>query len=148
MEENKEQKNIQEKIVEENENEYEDYDNFDDVLESVPPEVRSEVKRVMSMSLNMRRVMSPETEVMRKVTSEHISKFLDSQDTAMNKQFQEVKESKIYTFGIFLFTLIFIVILIILLKDNPEVMEKVLFTLGGLVTGAIGGYGYGKTKNN
>lgn len=100
------------------------------------------------MSLNMRRVMSPETEVMRKVTSEHISKFLDSQDTAMNKQFQEVKESKIYTFGIFLFTLIFIVILIILLKDNPEVMEKVLFTLGGLVTGAIGGYGYGKTKNN
>lgn len=123
-----------------------DFADFDDILETVPVEARQEVKRMMSMSLQMGRVISPEAELMNKMTSEHITSFLGSQDTAMKKQFQESRENKIFMFGIFLVALIFIIIIIVLLKNNTDIMEKILFTLGGLVSGAFGGYGYAKTK--
>lgn len=41
----------------------------------------------------------------------------------------------------------FIIIIIVLLKDNPEIMEKIIYTVGGVVIGAFGGYGYGKNKS-
>lgn len=145
MKENKKQDDIGQEMVNKAEN---DFTDFDDILENVPLEARTEVKKMMSMSMQMGRVISPEAELMNKMTPDHISSFLDSQDTAMKKQFQESRENKIFTFGIFLVTLIFIVALILLLKDKPEIMEKVLFTLGGIVTGAFGGYGYAKSKNN
>nr|WP_308743525.1 hypothetical protein [uncultured Anaerocolumna sp.] len=146
MAEDKKQKNAKQEVIEKNQND--DFTDFDDILENVPPEARHEVKKMLSMSLQMGRVISPETELMNKMTSEHISSFLASQDTAMKKQFQESRENKIFVFGVFIFALVFIVVLINLLKDKPDIMEKVLFTLGGLVTGSFGGYGYGKSRNN
>ncbi len=38
--------------------------------------------------------------------------------------------------------------LIILLKDNPDIMEKIIYTVGGVVIGAFGGYGFGKNKGD
>ncbi|HAX51544.1 MAG TPA: hypothetical protein DCX82_06345 [Lachnospiraceae bacterium] len=142
MEEDKKKKGTKQEVTEN------DFADLDDLLENVPLETRSEVKKMISMSWQMGRVISPETELMNKMTSEHISTFLASQDTAMQKQFQESRENRIFIFGVFVLSLIFIVVLIILLSNKPDIMEKVLFTLGGLVTGAFGGYGYGKSKNN
>lgn len=42
----------------------------------------------------------------------------------------------------------FIVVIILLLKDIPDIMEKIIYTIGGLAAGAIGGYGFGKFKND
>lgn len=44
--------------------------------------------------------------------------------------------------------MIFIVILVNLLIDKPDILEKVLYTMGGLIVGAFGGYGFGKTKKD
>ena len=44
--------------------------------------------------------------------------------------------------------MVFIVVLVFLLSDKPDVLEKVLYTLGGLIVGAFGGYGFGKTKKD
>lgn len=33
-----------------------------------------------------------------------------------------------------------------LLKDNPDIMEKVIYAAGGLIAGPVGGYGIGKNK--
>ena len=38
--------------------------------------------------------------------------------------------------------------MIVLLKDNPDVMEKIIYTVGGVIVGAFGGYGFGKNRND
>ena len=49
---------------------------------------------------------------------------------------------------VLLIALVFIVALVVLLKDNPDILEKVLYTLGGVITGAFGGYGIGKNARD
>lgn len=44
--------------------------------------------------------------------------------------------------------IIVIVVIVILLKDKADIVEKVLYAMGGLIIGAIGGYGFGKTKGD
>ena len=44
--------------------------------------------------------------------------------------------------------MIFIIVLVFLLGDKADILEKVLYTIGGLIVGAFGGYGFGKTKRN
>lgn len=86
-------------------------------------------------------------ELMKKMTPEHVSEFLDTQKKEMENHYKENRENKIFLFAILLITLVFIVLLIQMLKDKPDIMEKVLFTLGGLITGLFGGYGIGKAKD-
>lgn len=121
---------------------------FDEILEGIPKEERHEVKKMIGMSMQMGRVMSPEMELMKKMTPEHVSDFLDTQKKAMEHQFEESRDNKIFIVIIMILILIFILALIFLLRDKPSIMEKVLYTLGGLITGLFGGYGYGKTKND
>jgi hypothetical protein len=37
---------------------------------------------------------------------------------------------------------------IVQLKNTPDVMEKIIFAIGGVTTGALGGYGFGRSKKN
>lgn len=123
---------------------------INDVIEKVPEEDRHEVKRMMSMTMQMGRVMSssPEMELMKKMTSQNIETFLNGQKNAMEYQFKESRENKIFLGIMVLVFLIFIVVLIILLDDKPDILEKILYTTGGLIVGAFGGYGFGKTKHD
>lgn len=66
----------------------------------------------------------------------------------MKHTYQEMKHRKIFTFATIVIAMIFFVVIIVLLKDNPDVMEKVLYTVGGVVIGAFGGYGFGKNSGN
>lgn len=123
---------------------------INDVIEKLPEEDRHEVKRMMSMTMQMGRVMSssPEMELMKKMTSQNIETFLDGQKTAMKLQFKEERENKIFLTAMVVLFMIFIIILIVFLKDNPDILEKVLYSMGGLIVGAFGGYGFGKTKKD
>lgn len=121
---------------------------LDSILENVPKEGRHEVKKMIGMSMQMGGIISPQMELMKKMTPEHVSEFLDTQKKTMQNQFKENRENKIFLFSVLTIVLIFIVVLIVLLKDKPEIMEKVLYALGGLITGILGGYGLGKSKSN
>lgn len=121
---------------------------MDLILEGIPKESRHEVKKLVGMSMQMGGVISPQMELMKKMTSEHVSEFLATQKKEMENHYKENRENKIFLFAILLITLVFIILLIQLLKDKPDIMEKVLFTLGGLITGLFGGYGIGKSKNS
>ena len=44
--------------------------------------------------------------------------------------------------------MVFFILLVILLKDIPDVMEKIIYIVGGVVIGAFGGYGFGKNRND
>ena len=123
---------------------------INDVIEKVPEEDRHEVRKMMSMTMQMGRVMSasPEMELMKRMTPKHIEMFLDGQKEAMTYQFKAERESKIFLGIMVLLFMIFIVVLVTLLIDKPDILEKVLYTMGGLIVGAFGGYGFGKTKKD
>lgn len=121
---------------------------LDNILEAIPKEDRHEVKKMIGMSMQMGGIISPQVELMKKMTPEHVTSFLEGQKEATRFQFQESRENKIFAGIVLIIVLIFVIAIIILLKDNPDIMEKVLYAAGGLVAGAIGGYGYGKTKHD
>lgn len=127
-----------------------DFDEFphdlEEFLEDVPEEKRGPIIRMMGMSMQMSRVVSPEAELMRKMTPENIDNFLDGQKKAQEYGYKEGIANKIFYGFIVVIVLAFIVGLVVLLKDKPDILEKVLYSVGGLIVGLIGGYGYGRTK--
>ena len=92
--------------------------------------------------------VSPEAKMMEMVTEKHIDKFLDTSQEAMEKEYQEKAHRKIYNVILVVLGMVFLLAVILLLRDNPSVMEKVIYTVGGLIAGAIGGYGYGKSRDD
>lgn len=153
MSESEKVKNVNENVeVQKDTKEGEDLknapDNIEEILEEIPVEERREVVKMVRMTMQMGKVMSPESGLIDKMTSEHITTYLEGQKEAMKNQFKENKENKFFALITLIVVLVFVVILVILLKETPDVMEKVIYTLGGLVTGALGGYGIGKAKKD
>ncbi len=142
---NDEVKKMNEKVKQEDEFE-ELPEEMKDVLESIPQEARRTVKQMVGMSMQMGGVISPQLELMKKMTTENVTEFLQGQREAANNQFRESRDNKIFLAFIVVVVLIFVTVLVILLKEKPDILENVLYTLGGLVAGLLGGYGYGKTK--
>lgn len=150
MEENKTQdmgEEQKEKVVQ-NESEEKIPKEFSEILEEVPEEARHEVKRMIGMSMQMGGIVSPQLELMKKMTPEHVSEFLQGQREASNNEFKESRDNKFFLSFVLIVVLGFIMGLIVILKDKPDIMEKVLYAVGGLTTGLVGGYGYGKSKND
>lgn len=112
-----------------------------DMLEGLPTQEKKIVSREM---IRMMGVMKQENPIVKKITPEHIDKFLDGSKLELQESYKERHERKIFQFLIFTVALIFIGVLAWMLKDKEDLLEKILYTLGGLVAGAFGGYGYGK----
>lgn len=149
MRENKEQKSKEAHITDIIDKENLEEAELEDVLESVPPEHRKVIERMMiSSSIQMRSISSPETEVMKKLTGEHISKYLDGAELEMKNSYAEKFHRKIFVFLTMIVAMAFFILLVILLKENPDVMEKIIYIVGGVVIGAFGGYGFGKNRND
>jgi len=119
---------------------------FSDVIENIPPEHRKQVKQMMISAVQMRGMANPESAVSKKITEAHISEYLAGSREDMQRGYQEKRDRKIFNFFITVLGIAFIIAIIILLKDNPEMLEKILYASGGIVAGAFGGYGYGKTR--
>lgn len=136
-------------IPEDNDNVLEN-DVMDAILGNIPvsEEDRPEIRKMIGMSMQMGRVISPEMEIMKKMTPEHVTEFLETQKQAMQNEFKESKDTKIFLVVVLILFLAFIIALVVLLKDKPDILEKVLYTLGGLIAGIFGGYGFGKTRGN
>lgn len=119
---------------------------INEILDDIPQEARHEVKKMIGMSMQMGGVISPQLELMKKMTPEHVSEFLQGQREAANNEFKESRDNKLFMCFVLTIVLAFVIAIVILLKSNPDIMEKVLYTIGGLITGLLGGYGIGKTR--
>ena len=126
----------------------EDLENIDEILEGVPEEHKKTIQKLIISSIQMRGMISSENEVAKKITEEHITQYLEGSKLEMENSYEEKKHKKILVFLTIFLTMAFIVVIILLLKDIPDIMEKIIYTIGGLVAGAIGGYGFGKFKND
>ena len=75
MEENKEQNDKEAQLLDNIDKDNLEEAELEDVLESVPPEHRKVIERMMiSSSIQMRSISSPETAVMKKLTPDHIDR--------------------------------------------------------------------------
>lgn len=119
---------------------------IDEVLDSIPDQKQANVvRRIMSLQFSAISA-TPENAISKKITSDHISQYLNDSRVAMQESFKEHHEDKIFKWVIILSALVFMIVIIILLKNQPSVMEKVIFSVVSLVAGALGGYGYGYKK--
>ena len=118
-----------------------------DSFEGVPENERKVIEKLMVSSVQMSGRLSPQNAISKKITEEHITQYLDGAREDMQNSYAEKKQNKIFAFLVLLMTMVFFVVIILIHKDKPEIMEKILYTLGGLVAGAFGGYGFGKKRN-
>ena len=103
------------------------------------------VKRTFEMGMMS---VSQENEIAKKINGEHIASYLDGMQENMRNRYKEKREQKIFNAVMVAVVLIFFTVIIVLLKDTPDVLEKIVWSVSGLVAGAIGGYGAGRLKSN
>ena len=92
-----------------------------------------------------------------KMNEEHITQVLelaklhDEREFELHKTGQgnndrQATSSRRYSFASFIVIVSIILVILVLFKDKPDVLIPILSGIGGLLTGALGGYGFGKSK--
>lgn len=93
---------------------------------------------------------SSRSRLLEKVTGEHITEMLSIQRESLKHdredQTEDRKHSRVILFTVALFVLILVGML--LYSGNPQLTERVLTALISLIAGAVGGYGYGKSRSD
>lgn len=121
---------------------------LNEVLEHVPENQRKTFERLMVSSIQMGHISSPESEVMKKITPEHISAYLAASEEDMKKSYEDKKSQRKFRLIGVVLAMVFVLAIIIILKDSPDIMEKVLYAGGGFVAGVAGGYGLSKRNQD
>jgi len=92
-----------------------------------------------------------------KMNEDHITQVLelakqhDEREFILHKEGQtndhvQTISNRRYIFASFIIIVGLILAVMIIFKDKPDVLTPVLSGIGGLLTGALGGYGFGKSK--
>ena len=92
--------------------------------------------------------ISSGTDFSDKITTEHITRYLDGVEKNMTLAFEEKKHSKYFILALAIIVSIVFIILVVILKDKTDVLEKLIYSVGGLFTGFAGGYGLGKKRED
>lgn len=122
---------------------------FEEMISDIPDEVKEEiVESITSIQRTQSMSFPPETLVMSKITEEHISEFLAASRENMQKSYEEKRNNKFFLCFLILIALIFVIAIIILLKDQAQIMEKIIYIFLGFLGGAAGGYGIGRKNGS
>lgn len=120
-----------------------------EVLSELPEAQRKEVTRIMTMGFSMISRSSPEGEIAKKITPEHISTMLATQQKGLDYTYKENRFGKIISVVILLIIISTVIVIIILLRDkDPETMSQILTVLISAALGGVGGYGIGVKKRD
>lgn len=143
-----ENKELENKNVEPNENQSNEIDNIaeiipEEILEGVPEEDRSRIKSIISQTM-ISGVMRRNNPISDKVTSTHITKLIENSDAQDIRDRQERKSDKNYQLILLIIGLAFLGFLIVFLKDDKELLYKVIIA----IISFVGGFGIGKTAKN
>ena len=92
--------------------------------------------------------LSERDSISNKITSDHITKYLESSEKNMEKSFEDNDKQRKFILYIVVIGIVAMLIIIFMLKKEKEILNYVLTSLVSLLAGAFGGYGVGKSKNN
>ena len=111
-----------------------------------PEEFISEVRR---FSMQMMGTTGPqESSVAKKITEEHITKMLALEEKGMETQYKENNSNRIFMIVIAVLLIGLVVTILVLFRDKTDMVEKILYAVGGLMAGFGGGYGFSKSKRS
>ena len=117
-------------------------DDISQALEGLPVDKRETIEKTLVTQFAMiTSRSSPEFEISRKITSDHITKLLDTQSKSMEYTYKDEQHKRWFYVALIALVSAVVVVLVLILKDKPDVLEKVLIGLGGVIAGAAGGYG-------
>lgn len=120
-----------------------------EILSDLPETKRKEATRIMTAGFSMISRTSPEGEIAKKITPDHISAMLSAQEKGMEYTYRENQHKMIFFAVILAIVVVAIIGIIALLKDNnPEAMTQILTALISAALGAAGGYGIGVKKRD
>lgn len=120
-----------------------------EVLSELPEQQRKEVRRMYMAAFSMINRSSPEGDIAKKITSEHISSMLNAQEKGMDYAYKENQHRLIFFVVVLVVIVVAVVTIIALLKDShPESMSQILTALISAALGAAGGYGIGSRNRN
>jgi len=110
-----------------------------EVLENLPEEVR----RVVQIGMSMQRTSGPlPPQILSKLNDKHIDKILELSEKDDERVFEDVRQSRKYTFTYFLvFVAIFIFITIYLVGNDTDLYKEILKIFAIFAGGFGGGYG-------
>lgn len=122
---------------------------IDKILEELPPQAKKVIeKRIVEFGMMSVGSRSQENAISKKINEAHISSYLDGAREQMQNSYKERHEQKIFTLVLVIIALVFFIAVIFLLQNHMEVLEKIIYTVSGLIAGAFGGYGFGRHKNS
>ncbi len=120
-----------------------------EVLNKLPEPQRKEMTRMMTAGFSMISRTSPEGEIAKKITPEHISSMLNAQEKGLDYTYKENQHRMVFFTIVLLIVIGAIIAIIFLLRDNnSEVMTQILNALISAALGAAGGYGIGVKNRN
>jgi hypothetical protein len=105
------------------------------------------------MQVMMAGMTSSENPLHNKINEEHVTKIIDLTSKHDERQYDLCKRNQdnerlnqwqlLIVFGL---VFVLIAIILFLYRDQPAVLVPILTGVGGLVSGFIGGFGYGKSR--
>lgn len=78
-----------------------------------------------------------------KITSEHITELLDGSRENMRLGYAEKQSKRWFALAFLVITVVTVFAVILVLKDKPDIMEKIVYCLISAVFAGGGGYGLG-----
>ncbi len=120
---------------------------IEQMMNDIPEDVKSEIMdSIMSVHKTQSMAFPAEALIMSKINEEHISEYLAASRENMQNSYAEKKQNKIFRGFMILVAMLFVVLVILLLRTQPVIMEKIIYIILGFLGGAAGGYGVGRNK--
>jgi hypothetical protein len=113
----------------------------EEILESIPAENRGKVVSIIKQSI-FSGVMRRGNPISEKITEEHISKLIEKSDNQDLRDREERKSQRNYNLIIIIIVLLFLVFLIVYLKEDKELLYKIIIA----IISFVGGFGVGRTS--
>lgn len=113
---------------------------FEDI-EELPVEAKKVIQTFGMMGVGH---FSQENAIAKKINEDHITNYLDGAKLQMQNDYKERHERKIFILILVALALLFMIGIIFLLNDEPNILEKIIYSVVSLVAGAFGGYGVGR----
>lgn len=116
--------------------------------ESVPEFMSSAPKEVQRLFAAVASYGPSPNPLMKKVNEQHIDKILENKAQETRLEFQKHKHNSYFAIILVSILLAFLVFCIVFLQNNPELLKMLISGILGLVAGAIGGYGIGRSRKD
>jgi hypothetical protein len=113
----------------------------EEILKSIPAENRGKVVSIIKQSI-FSGVMRRGNPISEKITEEHISKLIEKSDNQDLRDREERKSQRNYNLILIIIGLFFLGFLIVYLKEDKELLYKIIIA----IISFVGGFGVGRTS--